>query len=202
MDDAEGWGRLNLFAAADGYGNFNGDVSVTMDATQGGFSAEDSWRNNISGKGLLTLNGTGKLHLTGANSYSGGTLVAGGTLEADSATALGVGDVYQQAGTLVCAATQGQVTDGGNYVELAGSTLQLNLSGKALGTLSVAATAQLAGALNVTFANGYQPAVGDTITVLSAKTVSGQFSQVTVQGFKATATYAGQTVTIHLDSAA
>ena len=36
MDDAEGWGRLNLFAAADGYGAFNGNVIVSMDASQGG----------------------------------------------------------------------------------------------------------------------------------------------------------------------
>ena len=52
MEGAEGWGRLNLFAGADGYGNFNGDVSVTLDTTRGGFSAEDSWRNDISGSGL------------------------------------------------------------------------------------------------------------------------------------------------------
>lgn len=202
MDDAEGWGRLNLFAAADGYGNFNGDVSVAMDASQGGFSAEDSWRNNISGKGLFTLSGTGKLHLTGANTWSGGTIVAGGTLEADSATALGTGDVYQKAGTLLCAATQGQVVDGGNYVELAGSTLQLALSGANKGTLLVSLTAQIAGALNVTFANGYTPAVGDTITVLSAHVLSGQFSQVSVQGFNVTTSYSGGAVTVHLDSAA
>lgn len=202
MDDAEGWGRLNLFAAADGYGNFNGDVSVTMDASQGGFSAEDFWQNNISGKGLLTLSGTGILHLTGANTYSGGTILAGGTLEADSTTALGAGDVYQKAGTLVCAANQGQVVDGGNYVELPGATLQLTLAGANKGTLLVSLSAQIAGALNVTFANGYKPAVGDSITALSAHALSGQFSQVTVQGFKVTTTYSGQGVTLHLDSAA
>ena len=30
LDDPEGWGRLNLFAAADGYGAFTGNVVVTM----------------------------------------------------------------------------------------------------------------------------------------------------------------------------
>jgi autotransporter-associated beta strand protein len=202
MDDAEGWGRLNLFAAADGYGSFNGDVSVTMDASQGGFAAEDSWRNDISGKGLLTLAGTGTLHLTGANTYSGGTIVAGGTLQADSTSALGTGDVYQKAGTLVCAATQGQVLDGGNYVELAGATLQLDLGGADKGTLLVSLSAQIAGTLNVSFVNGYKPAVGDTIAVLSAHTLSGRFSQVNVQGFKATTRYSATGVTVHLDAAA
>ncbi|MFX7816341.1 hypothetical protein ABTK28_20540, partial [Acinetobacter baumannii] len=57
LDDAEGWGRLNLFAAADGYGAFNGNVIVSMDATQGGFNAADTWRNAISGAGKLTLQG-------------------------------------------------------------------------------------------------------------------------------------------------
>ena len=51
LDDAEGWGRLNLFAAADGYGSFDGDVTVTMDASLGGFNALDAWRNDITGKG-------------------------------------------------------------------------------------------------------------------------------------------------------
>jgi autotransporter-associated beta strand protein len=173
-----------------------------MDATQGGFSAEDRWQNDISGAGLLTLNGTGTLHLTGANSYSGGTIVNGGTLAADSTHALGTGDVYQTAGTLRCAATTGAVADGGNYVEKSGATLQLSLSGAAQGTLSVAKTAQIAGALNVVFANGYQPTVGTTLTVLSANRLSGQFSAVTVAGFKATATYSGNQVTLHLDAAA
>jgi autotransporter-associated beta strand protein len=202
MDDAEGWGRLNLFAAADGYGNFNGDVSVTMDASLGGFSAEDSWRNDIAGAGMLTFGGTGTLHLSGHNTYSGGTTINGGTVQADSVTALGTGDVYQAAGTFVCAATNGPVVDGGNYLELAGATLQLSMSGSVGGMLSVTRTAKIAGALNVAFANGYKPAVGDTLLVLSAHAISGQFSQVTVQGFKATATYSGQGVTLHLDSAA
>jgi autotransporter-associated beta strand protein len=202
MDDAEGWGRLNLFAAADGYGNFNGDVHVAMDASQGGFSAEDAWRNDIAGAGMLALSGTGKLHLTGANTYSGGTRIDGGTLQADSPAALGTGDVYQAAGTLACAVAQGAVAVGGNYVEQPGAALAITLSGPGQGLLQVARTAQVAGTLDVAFAGGYRPAVGDTLTLLSAHALSGQFSQVTVHGFKATATYAGGRVTIHLDSAA
>jgi hypothetical protein len=36
----------------------------------------------------------------------------------------------------------------------------------------------------VAFAGGYRPAVGDTLTLLSAHALSGQFSQVTVHGFR------------------
>ena len=51
LDDPEGWGRLNLFAAADGYGAFNTDVTVVMDAAKGGFNAKDVWRNDIPVQG-------------------------------------------------------------------------------------------------------------------------------------------------------
>ena len=53
MDDAEGWGRLNLFAAADGYASFSGNVTIVMDASKGGFNAVDRWRNDIGGTGKL-----------------------------------------------------------------------------------------------------------------------------------------------------
>ncbi|MDQ0047181.1 hypothetical protein J2T18_001464 [Paenibacillus polymyxa] len=36
LDDTEGWGRLNLFSAADGYGAFANNVTVNMDASKGG----------------------------------------------------------------------------------------------------------------------------------------------------------------------
>jgi hypothetical protein len=49
LDRPEQWGRLNLFAAADGYGKFAAGVQVTMDAAQGGFNAADTWRNDIRG---------------------------------------------------------------------------------------------------------------------------------------------------------
>lgn len=80
LDNGSGWARINLYAAADGYGAFNGDVSVTMDAAQGGVSAYDSWGNDISGQGTFVKKGTGTLELTGNNSFSGTTTVAGGQL--------------------------------------------------------------------------------------------------------------------------
>ncbi|GEP55860.1 autotransporter domain-containing protein [Reyranella soli] len=80
LDDGSGWERLNLFAAAGGYGAFTSNVTVTMDASKGGFHAIDMWSNNISGPGSLTKLGTGILVLGGNNTYTGGTIVGGGTL--------------------------------------------------------------------------------------------------------------------------
>lgn len=100
LDDPEGWGKLNLFAAASGYGKFNRSTKVSMNADKGGFNANDVWQNNITGPGSLEKLGTGKLTLTGNNSYRGGTKLEGGTLVAKNSTALGNGNVKITRGTL------------------------------------------------------------------------------------------------------
>jgi len=48
----------------------------------------------------LTKSGAGKLTLSGANTYSGGTTIGAGILSAGSGTALGTGSVTMQGGTL------------------------------------------------------------------------------------------------------
>ncbi|TAL04862.1 MAG: glycosyl hydrolase family protein [Verrucomicrobia bacterium] len=47
--------------------------------------------NNISGSGGLAKSGSGTLNLTGANSYSGGTIVSGGIINLSANTGLGTG---------------------------------------------------------------------------------------------------------------
>lgn len=101
MDDAESYGRLDLFKAAGGYGHLNGDVYVTMNADQGGFAANDVWNNDMSGAGKITKAGSGRLALNGANTFSGGVHILAGEIIAQSETALGQGDVYVQQGGLI-----------------------------------------------------------------------------------------------------
>ncbi|WP_309382114.1 phosphatase PAP2 family protein [Cerasicoccus frondis] len=75
--DYAGWFRLNLFDAAGGYGSLDGDTTVVMDASQGGFHAKDLWNNDISGPGKLIKQGTGELHLSGSNTFAGIDVQAG-----------------------------------------------------------------------------------------------------------------------------
>ncbi|MEK7912429.1 phosphatase PAP2 family protein [Burkholderia contaminans] len=202
MDDAEGWGRLNLFAAADGYGAFNGNVIVSMDASQGGLNAADLWRNDVAGAGKLTLQGSGKLTLAGNNSYTGGTQVSGGTLAAASATAFGKGDVYVGSGGGVQIAANAPVTIATRYTQLDNTTLELDIDGNGGGRLRVGGPLTVTGGtLHVKFVNGYTPKAGDTIALIDGAAAAAKFSTVTVDGFKATPVYTATGVSITLSAA-
>lgn len=198
MDDPEGWGRLNLFDAADGYGALSGSVVLVMDAAKGGFHASDRWRNDIAGSGKLVKQGSGALALTGNNSWSGGTQLDAGTLEGSSASAFGAGDVYVGGGTLIANAPV-PVSVRGKYTQLAGATLQLALASGAHGALAVGGAATIGGgALRVTFQNGYKPAAGTVLTVINAASLKGKFSAITVDGATATPAYTATALTLRI----
>ena len=201
LDDPEGWGRLNLFAAADGYGAFNSDVTVTMDTYKGGFYAADRWMNDISGTGKLTLDGNGILKLLGNNTYSGGTRINTGVLEADYATALGRGDVVNAGGTLV-EKVSGKVTVEGSFTQADKGTLELNLAG-ATDVLEIKGAVHAGGKLKVHFADSYVPATG-ALTLMSygANGTDGQFSSVELEGlpskYRAEVVYQSNQLVLHL----
>ncbi len=176
LDGFEQWGRLNLFAAADGYGAFDRDVTVTLDAAAGGFRAADSWRNDIEGDGGLTKRGSGTLTLTGHNRYRGGTAVEAGTLVAASPGALGRGDVRVAGGTL-CVGEVLRVH--GSYVQDSGSTLELALREQHGPALTVGRRVLLrGGVLALRLDAERPPAAGTTVPVLSAPGLRGRFDRV------------------------
>ncbi|MDN4082486.1 acid phosphatase [Paenibacillus polymyxa] len=178
LDDAEGWGRLNLFSAADGYGAFANNVTVNMDASKGGFNALDRWRNHISGVGKLIKKGTGTLKLMGSNTYSGGTQIDQGILEGNSETAFGSGAVTNNGGTLL-KNNAGKLIVGSNYKQTAKGKLELNLGSKN-DVLKIKGTAQLNGKLRLNFSNKYVPASGATILTYGKRT--GAFSSIEAAG--------------------
>lgn len=178
LDDEEGFGRLNFFDAADGYGAFDGDVEVTMDAARGGFHAFDWWRNDIVGAGKLTKRGSGRLVLTGDNSFTGGTLVSEGTLVAASVHALGEGLVYLNEYGVLKLDAEDTVEVRSDYVQTDNAVLEVTLNPGADVALQVTGVAFLnAGStLRVSFAEA--PAAGEVFAVLAAAAVHGQFTRV------------------------
>lgn len=130
LDESNGYGRLNLMAAGDGYGAFDSAVTVDMDASRGGFNARDAWRNDISGSGSLTKNGTGELTLSGANTYSGGTTINGGTLRG-YAGAFGTGGITNNATLMLDQSVDGTMANtlAGNGTLMKAGAGSLDLTG-------------------------------------------------------------------------
>ncbi|UXT44288.1 phosphatase PAP2 family protein [Agrobacterium tumefaciens] len=190
LDDSNGWGRINLVAAASGYGAFDGDVEVTMDAAAGGFNAADRWTNDIAGAGRLVKSGSGALTLGGHNSYGGGTIVKDGTLVASSPDALGTGGVLVSGGTL----SLGGETDlviGGDYAQ-SGGTLAVDPKKAAL---RIKGNAVLDGAtLKLAFDGA--PVAGTRLDVISANGLTGTFTSIDAGNVKLRPVYTGSALSV------
>ncbi|ECP7742926.1 autotransporter outer membrane beta-barrel domain-containing protein, partial [Salmonella enterica subsp. enterica serovar Jodhpur] len=103
----------------------SGDVTdnATLELNTGG-----TFDNAISGSGQVEKSGDDVLTLSGANSYSGGTLISDGTLVASNVEALGTGDVTDNA-TL-------EMNTGGDFINNIGGTGRVEKSGDDALTLS------------------------------------------------------------------
>ncbi len=182
LDGPEMWGRLNLFAAVDGYGSFERDVTVELNAAEGGFCAADAWRNDIAGPGGLTKRGTGTLTLTGTNRYTGTTVVAGGVLVAGSRDALGRGDVQVGGGTLRVDAERGAVRVHGNLLQSGGTSLELTLHHCHSPALTVEGRVTIGQDAELVLQVADTVELDDemVLPVLNGRTLQGEFSSVTV----------------------
>ncbi|WP_055716036.1 phosphatase PAP2 family protein [Streptomyces torulosus] len=198
LDGWEQWGRLNLFAAADGYGAFDSDVTVTLDAALGGFHGADTWRNDIAGPGGLVKRGGGTLTLTGANRYTGGTTVEAGVLAAGSKEALGRGDVRVKGGTLSTGDRTVRVR--GGYTQAGVLDVTLDRGADPALVVDGRAVLERGSKLVVRFDAGQPPRSGSTVAVLGAHSLRGRFSEVTVavEGWTAEQVCTGHGVAVRL----
>ncbi|MEQ9918390.1 autotransporter domain-containing protein [Pectobacterium aroidearum] len=167
MDNGMGYDRLNLFKAANGYGAFNSNVSVTMNAADGGLSAADLWLNDITGIGAFTKSGSGQLTLAGRNSWSGGTTVSGGTLVGTNGRAFGSGAIVNNATLAFDISTDDTLAN-----DISGSgTLRKDGAAKLTYTGNASSFTGTTQVTNGTLAvNG---SLGGSITVADGATVSG-----------------------------
>lgn len=197
LDESNGWGRMDLVTAADGYGAFLDNVTVDMDASKGRFNAQDWWRNDISGSGMLTKKGTGTLTVTGENSYTGGTVLQEGTLEAESTTAFGAGDLYVENGTVVVH-VDGALDLDGNFT-MDDGILEIAMDNDS-SQITVDGILYLdGGELNLDFSN-YEIDGPKDITLITADAIKGEFDHVTADGYEVSVTYEEDRIIAHIEA--
>ncbi len=99
-------------------------AQVTVNANSGEYiftdDGNDATADGIGGAASLVKSGAGKLTISLANTYSGGTTINAGTLEATVEGALGSGDVALNGGTLsLSAALSNKIVFGGGTLQYA-----------------------------------------------------------------------------------
>jgi autotransporter-associated beta strand protein len=144
---------------------------------------------------MLTKDGSGQLTLTGANTYSGGTLLKDGILEAESSSAFGTGDLYVEDGTIMVDADGALVLSGNLTMD--GGTLELVMDADN-SQLTVAETVYLDGGEITLDFSAYQPAANTTLILLRGKVISGQFDRVIAEGYSVTLEYTDTSVMARL----
>ena len=127
----------------------------------------------LSGNFTLTKNTPGILILTGANTYTGGTVLNAGTLMVGNGSALGMGNLTINGGTLQTVGGPLVVNTGGGNITLAGGTYIANVGGTVPGQthdqLRTTGTASITGGtLALVRQNNFVLSPGDRIVLLSA----------------------------------
>jgi autotransporter-associated beta strand protein len=185
-------------------GNHNLTVNNSATTTIAGAIGESG------GPRVLIKDGSGTLELTGANTYTGGTLIAGGTVRINNATgsAFGTGGVTIASGATLTGAGSfaGALQNNGTYSPgnspdlqtLSGfnqgstGTLLMEIAGFDRGTgydaLDVAGTLAFGGALQVSFIDGFTGASlssGATFNFFDWNSATGTFNSLSLPDLSA-----------------
>ncbi|MGC8561222.1 MAG: G1 family glutamic endopeptidase [Phycisphaerae bacterium] len=146
--------------------NSNDEISAPIDFTNG-----------------LVLSGIGTLTLTGSNTNTAGTIInPGASMLVNSGAAFGTAAV-QDLGSLGVAGSTGNLSFPGNLSEGQSGSMIVRVGGNQSGQFdhyTVNGTAAIDGNLTVTLQNGYVPTAGTSLNVLTASTVTGNFSSITL----------------------
>ncbi len=165
------------------------------------------WLGNgrIAGAGKLTKNGSGKLSISTANTYTGGTVLNGGVLEMKHVSALGKGDVALNGGTLVNGTGSASSISSG-VITLNGGALSGNFTTEGSSSWVLCCDTELTGSLTLgggsltmkdnagmavsgtlylddvtlTLSGNYE--AGESYTLISAGSISGDTSGIVLLG--------------------
>ncbi|MBS0275402.1 MAG: autotransporter domain-containing protein [Proteobacteria bacterium] len=149
----------------------------------------------LSGNGgALTKIGSGRLILSGANTYSGATVVSGGTLQVDGSIAssgsvtVATGATLQGTGAVGPLTANGILSPGdgsgsiatlsvaGNAALASPSVYDADISGNTADKLAVSGALSVDGTANLNFVSA--PHYGDVSVIASASSISGQFASI------------------------
>ena len=134
---------------------------------------------DVRNEGTIIVDDSLEVRNTAANiatdlDLPGGTLAGGGTVDAAA--------VNNTSGVVSPGNSAGTLTIDGDYNQSNGSALQIELGGLDSGVdsdlLVVTGNASLGGALVLQSTNGFIPDPGDSITILTADSISGEFVRI------------------------
>jgi hypothetical protein len=173
------------------------DILTDADIIQGTGAASFSnggglLRKSIATTGITTIDVSflnfgilevqaGTLQFTGTTltNNDGGVMRGTGTFDV-------TGTAFTNAGTLAAGLSAGQLGLTGSLTQQSSSVIEVELGGTQEGTeydrINVSGTVSVAGTLDLTLINGYQPTVGDSLTIVAYQSRVGGGTFATVTG--------------------
>ena len=178
--------NIETDASITGAGSFVNNGALTKNAgvgmttmgvpfTNGGYlnvaAGALSFTSSFTQTGGSTAVAGGALSFNQTASYQGGTLGGAGTIS---------GSINNTGATVAPGSSPGVLTIDGNYAQGDLGALNIELGGLTIGTqydrLAITGTATLGGTLNVALTNGFFPTNGNSFSVMTFTSRSGNFS--------------------------
>ena len=137
--------------------------------------------------GTLSFGGNSYTQTAGATRLNGGALTKAGTsMSIQGGTLEGVGtltgNVNNSGGTLSPGLSPGQLNETGAYTQGASGAFSVEIGGLTVGTqydrAAISGAATLNGTLNIALINAFEPNIGDSFTIMTFGSRSGDFTTV------------------------